>query len=128
MSGETECPHILCRHHLVGEIARRPESEAIEAMQARLRGDVVATCALDVADTHENGIEDTEIAKIIGVDASRVTQISAEANARLRKWLPPITEGGPVKCERCGGTNDVDEFLAPPDYTSWRTLCQDCNQ
>ena len=92
MSGKEECPHLLCRYHLVGELSRRPEHEAERAMVSRLEGKWEATCALDVADTQDRGLPDDQLAEIMGIEQERVTQISAEATARVRRRLKEYEE------------------------------------
>lgn len=87
LSGEVECEHVLCRYHLLGELTRRPDDEADRAMEARLAGEWTGTCALDVAETSERGLDDETHARMIGVDVSRLVQISAEASARLRRMV-----------------------------------------
>lgn len=80
-----DCPHVLCRHHLLGELARRPEAEAVAAMAARLRGEWSGSCALDVAEA--GGIGARELAAILGVSTERADQICYEAGSRMRRRL-----------------------------------------
>lgn len=106
MRGDAECPHVLCRYHLIGELARRPEHEADAAMLSRVRGEWVGSCALDYAETHDRGVPDALLAKILGIGTDRLVQVSAEATARVRRRLEESEAA--ESCSRCGSTDDVD--------------------
>jgi len=81
-SGAETCPHVRCRYHLLGELTRRPEREAIEAIAARQSGEWRDSCALDVAD--RGGCGDAEHAVMLGITRERLIQLSAEASSRMR--------------------------------------------
>jgi hypothetical protein len=61
-------------------------------MEARLRGEWLDSCALDVADDLKPP-DDAWLAASMGITVKRVTQISAEASARLRRGLREELEG-----------------------------------
>jgi hypothetical protein len=123
MAGEEECEHVLCRFHLLGELTRRPETEADAAMESRLRGEWTGTCALDYAETYENGAPDELLAKIFGIDKDRLVQVSAEARARIRRRLKQDSE---QQCQYCGTSLEVDEYLNQDDGESFVVSCDAC--
>lgn len=77
-----ECPHLLCRYHLLGELARRPDAEAVPAVIARLEGHWTGCCALDVAE--RGGLGEQELATMLGIPRERAAQLTYEAGSRLR--------------------------------------------
>lgn len=81
----SDCPHVLCRYHLLGELARRPAEEAVAAMVARLEGRWRGSCALDIAE--DGGMDGQELSEIIGVSRARAEQITYEASSRWRRRL-----------------------------------------
>lgn len=91
MAGEEMCPRVLCRYHLLGDIARRSkthEGEAVEAMRGWIEGDWEGCCALDHADLLEEqgrSMPDPYHAAMLGVTVKRLTQIAAEAGYGLRQ-------------------------------------------
>lgn len=98
-TGATVCPHLLCRYHLLGELARRPDSEAEAAMVARLEGAWTDSCALDVADElerNDRGMTEEECGVIYGVSRERIVQMTAEARSRLRAKLLPMFDDAEI--------------------------------
>lgn len=92
-NGLETCPHVRCRYHLLGELARRPEAESMAAMVARLNGEWSDSCALDIADElqrADRGMPEAEIATVLGVSRDRVVQLSSEAASRLRAKMLPV--------------------------------------
>lgn len=90
MARTEECPHLLCRYHILRDLAhRKGDDEAVAALVAREEGRWSSACALDYADdgpqTH------SLIAATLGVSRERAVQMSAEAASRLRPMMPPDT-------------------------------------
>lgn len=101
-TGAETCPHVRCKYHLLGELARRPDEEAVEAMASRLDGEWSDSCALDIADelaSRRRGMPAEEIAKILGVSRERVVQLGAEAMSRMRVQLEDEPDLGSVNPE-----------------------------
>lgn len=85
-SGEKTCQHFRCRYNLLGELTRRDEAKAVEAMRARFDGEWSDSCALDVAD--EGGEPDSLLATMLGVgDEREWARIVDESNSRLKSAL-----------------------------------------
>jgi hypothetical protein len=85
VNAQRPCPHIQCRHHIVGEIARHPDFEAaVAAFEARDEAGCTETCALDVADKGEHSAP--YIATLMGISKQRVHQICDEAGLYARKF------------------------------------------
>jgi hypothetical protein len=85
VSGQRPCPHVGCKFHLVGEIARHPdEDSAVDAMAARIEAGCTETCALDIADQGPQSAP--YIAKVMGISKQRVHQICDEAGIYSRRF------------------------------------------
>lgn len=83
--GIRPCPHVACKHHIVGCIANlTDEDAAVDAMERRLEAGVTATCALDIAEDGEHTTE--QVAEFMGITPERVQQICDEAGHYSRKF------------------------------------------
>lgn len=96
-AGEKTCQHFRCRYNLLGELTRRKEENAVEAMRARFDGEWLDSCALDYADAVQarakgdlsewSKVDDSDfaVAKMLGVtDRHEWARICDESNSRAK--------------------------------------------
>ena len=78
------CEHLTCRHNLIGEITRMGNSAAATLASKYIRGEILDSCALDVAD-RDNG--DAECRKVLGLTQNMLEKESDKARESLRTVL-----------------------------------------
>jgi len=76
------CPYVTCRYHLLLEVRR---TGSIRFNRKRDVGQLVETCALDVADRGGQSLRD--VGRLIGLSRERVRQIVDGALLRIKRRL-----------------------------------------
>lgn len=69
------CQHFNCRYNLIGELGRMDLRDALRCADARLRGDIKDSCALDVA---ERGASDREVSLLLGTGINGIRREMSE--------------------------------------------------
>ncbi len=88
--GPRPCKRVLCRYHLVYDISRKAKDDFT----------LPESCALDVADSHEEGLTLREVGALLGMTREGAREILEIAKAKTRH-IPTLRE--------LAGALEVDE-------------------
>ena len=80
--GARPCPFVSCKYNLYLDVSPMTGNVLLNH-GARELEDMPATCALDVADAHREGLTLEEVGDILGVTRERVRQIQDKAFRKL---------------------------------------------
>ena len=86
-TGVRPCPYVACKHHLYLDV--NPDTGSIKLNFPDLEvWDMVATCALDVAD--RGGITLEEVGEILNLTRERIRQVEVKGLQKLRETATSI--------------------------------------
>lgn len=81
IDGPRPCPWASCRHHLALDVTY---NNALKVQDRELE-ELPATCALDVADAAESGVDNYTIADLLGISRQGVDALLASGLRKLRQ-------------------------------------------
>jgi hypothetical protein len=84
VSGPRPCPFVSCRHHLYLEVDQRNGAIKLNHPDKE-PGELEHSCALDVADSEQDGRTLDQISKAINVTRERVRQIELNILTKLER-------------------------------------------
>jgi DNA-binding XRE family transcriptional regulator len=118
VDGPRPCPWAGCRHHLFATIlpsgAIKPDHPGLEVWEME------ASCSLDLADQHSDGMEADEIAELLGVTDSSIRMHLNSGLLALRRRLgrgrpnvPPASPGVAAEPEQATPAATAPEVKPP---------------